>query len=51
MVRRRKFIHMGMMNNTTSVGPSIMLRSAMNSAAGYPSKRQIAVHWKAIHSE
>ena len=34
MVRRRKFIHMGMMKSTTSVGPIFILRSAMNSAAG-----------------
>ena len=34
MVRSRKFIHMGIMNSTTSVEPSFMCRSAMNSAAG-----------------
>ena len=34
MVRRRKFIHMGMMNSTTRVGPSLISRSAIISAAG-----------------
>jgi len=34
MVRRRKFIHMGMMKSTTSVGPSFICLSAMKSAAG-----------------
>ena len=51
MVRSRKFIHMGMMNSTTRLGPSFMWRSAMNSAAGYPISRQMPVHRKAIHRE
>ena len=34
MVRRRKFIHMGMMKSTTMVEPIFMFRSAMYSAAG-----------------
>ena len=51
MVRRRKFIHMGIMNSTTRDGPSFIFRSAMNSAAGYPSTRQMMVHRKAIHRE
>lgn len=34
MVRKRKFIHMGMMKRTTMVEPIFMFRSAMYSAAG-----------------